>query len=78
MNNDLLDCPFCGESDFFITKKKSDDGTITWYILRHRATNRCSITMLDSNNEELIERWNRREVHQSIYLHDKGNPNERH
>lgn len=54
----LYQCPFCGNSELYISEQPSPDGTITWYTIHHAATNRCSLSMIDSSKEELIERWN--------------------
>ena len=59
----LLDCPFCGgNKDLHIAEKYSRDKTITWYRILHGPQNRCSVSMIDSDKNELIERWNIRAI----------------
>lgn len=53
-------CPFCGNDELYISSKPSKDGTITWYTIMHGATTRCSVSMIDADLTELINRWNTR------------------
>ena|SRR3990167_7240984 len=56
----MRSCPFCGSDDLTIHEEPSRDKTITWYKILHPATSECSVSMLDSNKEKLIERWTKR------------------
>lgn len=56
----MRSCPFCGSDVLNLHEESSKDGTITWYKILHNALNECSASMLDSNKENLIDRWNRR------------------
>ena len=56
----MRSCPFCGGEDLFIHETPSSDRTVTWYKLLHTATRDCGVSMLDSNKEDLIVRWNKR------------------
>lgn len=53
-------CPFCGADELHIQEKPSRDGTIIWYKILHNPTTDCGGSMLGSNKEVLINRWNRR------------------
>jgi hypothetical protein len=57
---ELKFCPFCQNSELYIDSKPSNDGTITWYKIHHSATNECSVSMIDSDIDRLIKRWNTR------------------
>jgi hypothetical protein len=56
----MRSCPFCGSDVLNIHEEPSRDKTITWYRILHNATNECSVSMLGSNKNNLIERWNSR------------------
>lgn len=57
----LLYCPFCKiQTDLHITETYSPDKTIIWYRILHSPENICSVSMVDSDKNKLIERWNTR------------------
>lgn len=53
-------CPFCGNDELYLHKEPSRDGTITWHKIMHGPTTKCSVSMIDSDFEELLKRWNSR------------------
>ena len=56
----LKPCPFCGSSEFTFIEEYSKNKTMKWYTIIHLASNPCSISMLESNKESLIKKWNTR------------------
>lgn len=55
-------CPFCGEDNLHFHKEPSNDKTITWYKIIHGPTVPCGVSMLDTNKDELIKKWNTRVI----------------
>lgn len=53
-------CPFCGNRELYIHHEPSRDGTIIWHKLMHGPSTECSVSMIGSDLEKLIERWNSR------------------
>ena len=56
----MCSCPFCGSNELHFFEEPSRDKTVTWHRIQHSATNPCSISMLDSNKDNLIKMWNSR------------------
>ncbi len=56
----MRSCPFCGSNELHFFEEPSRDKTVTWHRIQHSATNPCSISMMDSNKENLIKMWNAR------------------
>ena len=59
-NEIIKSCPFCGEDDLHFHKEPSNDKTITWHRILHGPTTACGVSMLGTNKDELIEKWNKR------------------
>ena len=57
----LLPCPFCKNKDLHMTAEPSGDKTVIWYTIAHGINTDCGVSMLDSDKEELIRRWNFRQ-----------------
>jgi hypothetical protein len=58
----LKPCPFCGSDDLHLHEFPSYDKTVTWYHLHHGPNTTCSISMMDSDKDRLLNNWNTRPV----------------
>ncbi len=56
----LKGCPFCRGSDLAIFGNSSKDKTVTFYKIVHSPSNECGITMIDTDIDKLISKWNLR------------------
>jgi hypothetical protein len=56
----MRSCPFCGSNELHFFEEPSRDKTVTWHSIQHSATNPCSISMMDSDKDNLIKMWNAR------------------
>lgn len=59
-NNLLKNCPFCRGKDLAIYGNVINDKSITFYKIVHYASSECSVSMVGTDKEKLIDRWNKR------------------
>jgi len=59
----LLACPFCGSKELAFIKESSKDGTIMLTTIYHNnPTAECGMSMMDSDEEKLVAKWNMRSI----------------
>jgi len=56
----LKPCPICGGTEFVFFETPSKDGSIVWHKILHLPQNPCSISLLGSDKQKVIEQWNTR------------------